>query len=100
MAYHAEANCPSLNPLPTLNDLTVLRVREVGQRRIYPVVWKEVVEWANREADIAFSLAADSIPALPATSVADAYPLQQARPREANPRRQLIWRTAALANNF
>lgn len=59
IAYNAERFCSCENHTP-LAGATILRVRAVGQRRICRVVWQDVVDQANREAELVFG---ESIPA-------------------------------------
>jgi len=54
IAYNAERSCMREDHLPPLTSSTILRVRAVGQRRIRRVLWQDVVDQANREAELAF----------------------------------------------
>ncbi len=53
IAYNAET-CMHGDHLPPLTGSTILLVRAVGQRRIRRVLWQDVIDQANSEAELAF----------------------------------------------
>jgi hypothetical protein len=61
LVYGAMANCAGENQLPVLLDSTELRIRAVGDRRVRRILWWHVLDWANREAKLAFD-GAESAP--------------------------------------
>jgi hypothetical protein len=54
IVYNAVAGCAEVSPAPQLKDASVLRIREVGVRRVQRIQWRQVLDWANGEALTAF----------------------------------------------
>jgi len=54
IVYNAETADTNMNRVPALTNSTLLRVRAVGHPRVYLIWWRDVLEWANREAELAF----------------------------------------------
>ena len=54
IVYNAVAGFAEACQAPLLTDSTVLRIRAVGERRVHRIAWRQVVDWAQGEARVAF----------------------------------------------